>query len=97
MSNIIVKNITCLGESGDTSFILFDSGEDKKQISINNIDAENVLSNGSFIKIDGDSNELTLKNSNINYITSYGSIINNKSKKVYFYFYINSLKINNLY
>ena len=80
--NITIENISCNGDSGETSFILFDSGEEYKSLLIENLNAKSVQSNGSFIKIKGDTNEILIKNSNFSEIVSFGSIIENKSKKV---------------
>jgi len=79
--NITIENISCNGDSGETSFILFDSGEEYKSLLIENLNAKSVQSNGSFIKIKGDTNEILIKNSNFSEIVSFGSIIENKSKK----------------
>ncbi|OUM57725.1 hypothetical protein PIROE2DRAFT_17194 [Piromyces sp. E2] len=57
------------------------NGEVHKKLSINNAKIRNSISNGSFIKIVGDSNEITINNSYINNIKAYGQIIENKSKK----------------
>jgi len=83
-----VENITCVGDRSDTSFILYDSGENDMKMSINNLKIKNSLSNGPFIKIKGDSNKIKFENFNLVNITSYGSIIDNISRKV-----INILKL----
>ncbi|OUM63849.1 hypothetical protein PIROE2DRAFT_9518, partial [Piromyces sp. E2] len=75
-----VENIECTN-NGDSSFLLFDSGENHNRININNINVKNSISNGSFIKIKGDSNVININNSSINNIKSYGPIIENISKK----------------
>ncbi|OUM65922.1 hypothetical protein PIROE2DRAFT_6993 [Piromyces sp. E2] len=74
-----VEKITCVGDRGDTSLILYDSGENNLKISINNLKVENSSSNGPFIKIKGNSNKVTFNNFNLVNVTSYGSIIDNTS------------------
>ncbi|KAG4094011.1 hypothetical protein H8356DRAFT_947657 [Neocallimastix lanati (nom. inval.)] len=51
MNNIEVDNVSCIGDSGDSSFILFNSNETNKKITIKNFYAKNCISNGSFITI----------------------------------------------
>jgi len=82
INNIDAENIKCLGDGSDTSFILFDSGEIKKRLSINNLYAHNISSNGPLIKIIGNNNEFNMENSEINNIFSFGSVIDNLSEKV---------------
>ncbi|OUM59805.1 hypothetical protein PIROE2DRAFT_14573 [Piromyces sp. E2] len=82
LKNIEADNITCLGDSGDTSFILYDSGEIEKRLSIKNLHVRNSVTNGPLIKLIGKQNEFYIEHSEINDIYSYGSIIENLSKKV---------------
>ncbi|ORX82804.1 hypothetical protein BCR32DRAFT_292364 [Anaeromyces robustus] len=81
IDNMEANSISCVGDGGDTSFILFNSGENKKFLSINNSLITNSSSNGSFIKLLGDTNDFILKNTNVSSIFSYGPIIENTSKK----------------
>ncbi|ORX81129.1 hypothetical protein BCR32DRAFT_293444 [Anaeromyces robustus] len=81
INNLNINNITCNGDNGYASFLLFDSGEELKNLTINNLKAENSLFNGSFIKIKGETNDISLKDSIITNNISYGSIIKNTSKK----------------
>jgi len=80
--NIEVANVTCNGGSGDSSLIFFDSGSSFKKITLNQVNIKKLYSNGSLIIIKGDSNQLSISNSNINEVKSYGSVIDNVSKKV---------------
>ncbi|ORX45341.1 hypothetical protein BCR36DRAFT_358228, partial [Piromyces finnis] len=80
LNNIEVEDIQCIGDSDNTSFILFNSGEKYKYLDITNMKIQNSISNGPFIKICGDNNEISIKNSFIKNIRSYGSIIENQSK-----------------
>jgi len=82
IDNIEVTDVKCIGENGNTSFILFDSGENSKKLSISNSKIINNKSNDSFIKIIGYSNDLIIENTKINNIVSYGPIIKNTSTKV---------------
>jgi len=82
INNIEAGNISCVGDSEDTSIILFDSSDLGNSLSINNLNIKNSLSNGSFIKITGNTSNVTIKNSNLNGLTSYGSLIDNLSIKV---------------
>jgi len=79
-----VNDISCVGDSGDTSFIFYDSGDINKKLVIKNMQVKNSKSNGPFIKIIGKVNELLLENSNITNIKSYGSIIEIQSNEVNF-------------
>ena len=82
INNFEVNNISCVGDSEDSSIILFDSSELGNSLSINNLNIKNSSSNGSFIKIIGNASEVTINNSNLNGLISYGSLINNLSTKV---------------
>lgn len=76
------ENISCYGDGGESSFLLFDSGEEEKQLSINNLNVKNMKINGSLIKVIGKSSIVNIKNSNVYNITSYGSLIKYSSNKV---------------
>ncbi|ORY21775.1 hypothetical protein LY90DRAFT_676120 [Neocallimastix californiae] len=82
IDNLEVEDIKCVGDDDKSSFLLFDSGEDKKSLNINKLSIKNGVSNGGFIKINGYSNKLVISNSFINNIKSSGSIIESKSKNV---------------
>ncbi|ORX57678.1 hypothetical protein BCR36DRAFT_459391 [Piromyces finnis] len=75
ISNIEAENISCLGESGNTSFILYDSGETKNYLSIKNLHICNSTTNGPLIKVIGDQSKVNIENSEIHDISSFGSII----------------------
>ncbi|OUM60857.1 hypothetical protein PIROE2DRAFT_13300 [Piromyces sp. E2] len=81
LRNIDVNHIYCIGEGGETSFINFDGGETKRNFVIDNLNAKYIISNGSFIKIKGDYNEVVIKNSNIQKVNSFGSILEYKGGK----------------
>jgi len=82
-NNITASDITCIGDGGDTYFITFDSGEkETKNFIIKNSHFQNIISNGSFFKITGDSNIISFQNTTITNVKTYGSVIDNKSKKV---------------
>lgn len=82
IENLFVKNISCSGEGGASSFLFFNSGEEEKKLIIKNMKVMNSKSNGPFIKINGFSNEFLMENATITDIISYGSIIDNSSFKV---------------
>ncbi|OUM63858.1 hypothetical protein PIROE2DRAFT_9527 [Piromyces sp. E2] len=82
LNNIEFNNITSIGDNSDASFILYDSSENKGKIEINKLNGNNSLSNGSFIKIIGNSNSIIINNSSINNIISYGPVIKVSSEKV---------------
>jgi len=88
MNNIEFSNITCTGDNGDASFILYDSGENEKIIEINNLKGNYSQSNGPFIKIIGNSNSVIINDSSINNIISYGPIIEISSEKVIINYFI---------
>ena len=82
IENLEANNVSCLGEGDDTSFILFDSGENENILSLRNMKINNCMSNGSFIKILGINNNILIENSNFINNYSYGPIIDNNSNKV---------------
>ncbi|ORX51109.1 hypothetical protein BCR36DRAFT_288589, partial [Piromyces finnis] len=82
MNIVEFNDITCIGDRGDSSFILYDSSENDVNMEINNLIGKNSQSNGPFIKIIGDSASIIINNSYINNIKSYGSIIDIFSNKV---------------
>jgi len=82
INNFEADNISCVDDNKDTSIFLFDSNELGNSLSINNLNIINSSSNGSFIKIIGNTSEVTIKNSNLNGLISYGSLIDNLSIKV---------------
>jgi len=78
-----VDNITCNGDSGDSSFIVFISNDsNKNSFQVNNFNIKNSYTNGQLIKINGGSNEIIMENLSISNIISYGSVIEISSKKV---------------
>jgi len=92
ITNFEASNIACIGESGESSLILFDSGEMGKTLTIDHLNIKNSISNGSIIKIMGNENTVILKHSLLNNLITYGSIIDNTSQKVFinliFFFFI---------
>lgn len=96
INNLEAKNIKCIGDSGDTSFILFDSGEAENSFEIKNVIIKDSVSNGSFIKIIGNSNIVNISNSTVSNIKSYGPIIDNTSIKVITFIIITIITINTI-
>jgi len=88
MKNVNVEYIYCVGEGGDASFIYFDGGEEKKKLLMENVNVNFVTTNGPFIKIKGEEYEIDIINSNIQNITSYGSVIEDTGKKVNKYIHL---------
>jgi len=86
INNIEVDNISCTGDNGFSSFILFNSEYSDNTLNIANSNFRNSFSNGPFIKIVGNTNKFILENTSINNITSYGPIIENNSIKVFNFF-----------
>jgi len=76
------ENIICNGDGGDSSLILFDSGEAEKKIELYNLNINNCSTNGPLIKITGNHNEVIIKDTIINNVNSYGPLIENNSEKV---------------
>ena len=71
-----MNNVSCTGDSGESSFILYDTDNSlNNKLQIDNLNVKNSVSNGAFIKVKGNSNEFVIKNSYINNINSYGPII----------------------
>ncbi len=81
------KNITCYGEEGDSSLILFDSDIASKKAELNNIKIDDCTTNGPIIKFLGTSNKITISNSCINNVKSYGPTIDNLSDNVMINYY----------
>ncbi|ORX56018.1 hypothetical protein BCR36DRAFT_346535 [Piromyces finnis] len=79
--NIIAEDLSNIGDMGDASCFYFNSGEDEKNLNFKNIYIKDGRSNGPFFKIQGYNNLVNIKNTIFSNITSYGSIINNTSKK----------------
>jgi len=77
-----VQNIKCTGDSGNSAFILFDSGELYKNLTIENLHVIDSISNGAFIKIIGNTNYITFNNFTFQSNKSYGPIISNESINV---------------
>ena len=75
IENTIFNNINCLGDESESSIILFNSGEINNELKLNYIKVDDNKSNGSFIKILGNSCHLSVNNSIIQNITAFGSII----------------------
>ena len=72
----------CNGDDGDSSLILFNSGEAEKKIELYNLNINNCSTNGPLIKITGSHNEVIIKDTIINNVNSYGLLIENNSEKV---------------
>ncbi|OUM64325.1 hypothetical protein PIROE2DRAFT_8876 [Piromyces sp. E2] len=81
ITNSIIENISCVGDSGDSAFILYETYDMKTSLIIDHTDIKNCISNGPFIKIFGMSNNFILENSNVSNVVAYGSIIENMSEK----------------
>ena len=82
IDGIDAENIICNGDGGDSSLILFDSGEVKKKIELYNLNINNCSTNGPLIKIIGNHNEVIIKDTIINNVNSFGPLIENNSEKV---------------
>lgn len=82
INKLTLEKIHCRGDIDDSSGILFDSGEEKKKLYITNLKISRCISNGSFIKIKGESNDIIIEKSDIRYSELYGPVIENTSKKV---------------
>jgi len=80
INSLTAENIRCLGDGDTGSFILFNSGETNRTMVINNLNVKKSFSNGSFIKIIGNSNQVEITDSSIDRIRSFGPIIKNDSK-----------------
>jgi len=82
MNKIYGSNISCSGDIGDSSFILFDSGEDNKKLYINDMHIFQGLLNGSLIKIKGINSDVSITYSDFCYINTSGSVLENISNMV---------------
>jgi len=82
INHLEANNILCIGDGDATSFLLYNSYESDSQLFINDLNISNSKSNGPFIKILGESNNVIIENSNIENVESFGSIIKNASNKV---------------
>ncbi|KAG4092835.1 hypothetical protein H8356DRAFT_1081867 [Neocallimastix lanati (nom. inval.)] len=83
-TNVTAENISCVGDGGNTSMILFDSNniDDFKKFHIYGLNVTNSFSNGPLIKTIGNYIEMILddSDSNINKIKTYGPVIEKKNK-----------------
>ena len=79
LGQLEISNVKCLG---DTILLLFDTGEQEKNISFKNFNINQCTSNKSLIKFIGNSNNITMENINIENNISYGAIIKNESDNV---------------
>jgi len=82
INDLKIENIKCTGDSGESSLILFDSGELSQIIDISNLNINDCTSNGPLIRIIGDTNQIYIKDSYIDNNNSFGSIIKNTSSNV---------------
>jgi len=99
-SNCKFSNIICNGDSEDSSLIRFESLKNGNTMKIYNTTINDCISNGAFLRIYGENTNLAYENISFSNITSFGSLISNKSIKVsiifkliniYMYMYINNL------
>jgi len=95
INNLKIMDIKCTGDSGESSLILFDSGELLKNMTLSNITIKRCIANGPLIRIMGDTNEIFLNDTIIENNKSYGSIIKNTSSKVTINLYIYKFIIKN--
>ncbi|ORX42861.1 hypothetical protein BCR36DRAFT_150195 [Piromyces finnis] len=79
INHIDIENVFCVGDSGDTSLILYDSGEKEKVFDINDMNINVAYSNGPLIKLLGKNTNIILKDIKIENTHSFGSIIDNDS------------------
>jgi len=89
INNLEVINLSCIGDSSDSSLILFDSGTTNSSLSITNLKVKYSFSNGSLIKTIGNESTITIKNSTLSNLVTYGSTIDISSIKVFFFFFFN--------
>jgi len=82
INNLEISNIKCTGDSGESSLILFESGEASHKMDLSNLYIRECVSNGPLIRIIGNTNEIYVKDSRIKYNESYGPIIKNTSLNV---------------
>jgi len=79
LSNIALNNVKCLGNG---SLFLFGSEDNELNIEISEMNGNNCITNGSFIKVIGKRNNVVIEDSNLINISSYGPVIDNISKTV---------------
>ncbi|ORX79567.1 hypothetical protein BCR32DRAFT_269398 [Anaeromyces robustus] len=77
--NCKFNNILCNGDMDDSSLIKITSSEYGNEINMKDIYINNCKTNGNLIEIDGDQSIINFSNITISNISSYGSIISNKS------------------
>jgi len=83
--NVEISNIFCFGDN--SSVLSLDTGIMDSIINIENLKIYSCVSNGPIIRFNGNFNNIFIKNSTLYDNTSYGSTIENISKKVLFYNY----------
>ncbi|ORX59217.1 hypothetical protein BCR36DRAFT_275816 [Piromyces finnis] len=79
--NLEMDNIVCNGDSGESSMLLYDSGETNVTLELKGLKITNSYTNGPLIKIKGNDNEIIIQGTVVSNVQSYGSIIGNLSKK----------------
>jgi len=79
-NNCKFKNILCLGESNKSSLIKFTSSDYGNTLNMNGITIEKCNSNDDFIVFEGNNSIINISDLTINEISSYGSLMNIKSK-----------------
>ena len=82
IKDLSISDIKCTGDSGESSLILFNSGEASHKLDISNLSVKKCSTNGPLISITGDSNEVFVKDSVIEDNISFGTGIKNDSTKV---------------
>ncbi|ORY73031.1 hypothetical protein LY90DRAFT_503424 [Neocallimastix californiae] len=86
--NVEISNIFCFGDN--SSVLSLDTGIMDSIINIENLKIYSCVSNGPIIRFNGNFNNIFIKNSTLYDNTSYGSTIENISKKT-------NMTIDNLY
>jgi len=81
IKNLDFINIKCTGDSGESSLILFNSGDMSHKLDISNLNVQKCSTNGPLISITGNSNEISIRDSTFENNNSYGSGIKNDSTK----------------
>jgi len=78
-NNCTFKNISCVGDSEDSSLIKYTSSDYGNSLILDGITIKNCNSNGDLIVINGNNSFVNISNVTINDVSSYGSLLNNMS------------------
>jgi len=81
-NNCTFSNILCNGEIEESSLVVFHSSIYENTMEMKNVTISDCISNGDFIIIKGDTSILNISDSEINFVSCYGRLLNIGSMNV---------------